>query len=230
MKKVILLLMISARLCAQNVDYNKVILPEGVRTADFAEKLVQIAWRNNPANDVLRRQVTIAGYNVKQSGAGWLDIITVSGNANQFTLNPQSDQFNRANFYPKYNVHASINLGMFLTIPYTTKVRREELMIAQSNVNSQKLALRSAVIKAYNTYLMQEKIYKVQSQLLLDNETSHKLVEQRFRSGETNFETYSMSLNNYSQLNIASIQAENNYRSAKLDLEQLIGVRLEDVR
>ncbi len=215
---------------AQNVDYNKIILPDYTKSPEFAEKLVQLAWKNNPTNEVLRREVNVATYTSRSSPAQWLDVVNVMGNINQFTLNPQSDFYGRAAFYPKYNIRFTLSLGQFLSIPMNTKINKERVLQAQANVNAQKLAIRSSVLKSYNEYVLREKIFKVQSQLLMDNETSHKLIEQRFKNGETNFETYSLSLTNFSNVTVSQLESERNYKNAKLDLEQLIGMRLEDVR
>lgn len=230
MKMVIFFLLISAPLFGQNVDYNKIILPQSSQSSEFEEKLVQLAWRNHPSNEVLRRQVKIAEYDVKQNNVSWLENIRISGNVNEFTLNKQADTYGRADFFPLYNVGASISLGAFITIPYNIKKSREALVISTENVNAQKLTVRNAVLKLYNEYLMRERIYKVQSQALLDNETSHKLAEQRFRRGEITFETYSLSLTAYNDIMVTQLQSERDYKNAKLDLEQWIGMRLEDVR
>jgi outer membrane protein TolC len=229
MKMVPFFLLISLPLIGQNIDYNKIILPESSQS-ELEEKLVQLAWKNHPSNEVLRREVNIAQYNVKQSNASWLENIRISGNANEFTLNKQADTFGRADFFPLYNIGASITLGTFFTIPYNIKKNREALVISHENVNAQKLAVRNAVLKLYNEYVMRERVYKLQSQALLDNETSHKLAEQRFRRGEITFETYSGSLAGYNDIMVMQLQAERDYKNAKLDLEQWIGVRLEDVR
>jgi outer membrane protein TolC len=233
MKKIILFLIITVPAFAQNVDYNKIILPEYTKSPDFAEKLVQIAWRNHPGNEMLRREATVAEQAVKVSAAQWLDIFSVRGNLNEFTINQTMNNdiyYGRSTMYPRYNFGATISLGQLVSIPANTKISKERAKIAQSNVNSQKLIVRNSVMKAYNEYVLREKIYKVQSQLLMDNETSHKLIEQRFKNGETNFETYSLSLNNYSNVTVGHLESERNYKNAKLDLEQLIGMRLEDVR
>src|SRR5690606_33252366 len=121
MKTLILFLLISTPLLGQNIDYNKIILPESSRASEFEEKLVQLAWRNHPSNEALRREVNIAGYNVKQNNASWLENIRITGNMNEFTINKASDPFGRAAFYPKYNFGASVSLGTFFTIPYNIK-------------------------------------------------------------------------------------------------------------
>jgi len=230
MKIVFLLLVISTPLLAQNVDYNKIILPESSQAAAFEERLVQLAWRNHPSNEAFRREVNIAEVNVKQSTASWLDNITLTGNLNEFTINRTSDPFGRAAFYPKYNISASVSLGTFFSTPYNIKKSKEERVIAQANLNSQKLAVRNMVLKLYNEYQMRERIFKLQSQALLDTETSHKLEEQRFRRGDITFDLYSTSLTTYNDALRAQLEAERDFRNAKLDLEQMIGMRLEDVR
>lgn len=230
MKTVFLLLVISTPLLGQNVDYNKVIPPESSQATEFGERLVQLAWRNHPSNEALRREVNIAEYNVKQSNVSWLDNIRVTGNYNEFTINPASDPFGRSAFFPKYNISASVSLGTFFSIPYNIKKSREAAVISQANVNTQKLAVRNEVLKLYNDYLMRERIFKLQSQALLDNETSHKLEEQRFRRGDITFDLYSASLAAYNNAMVAHLQAERDFKNSKLDLEQWIGMRLEDVR
>ena len=230
MKILVLFLVLTTPLLGQNVDYNKIILPEGSQASEFEEKLVQLAWRNHPSNEALRREVNIASYDVRIANASWLENVRITANVNKFTLNKASDPFGRAAFYPRYNIGASITLGTFLVTPYTIKKNREIAMISQSNVNSQKLAVRNTVLKLYNDFIMLERIYKLHSQALLDNETSHKLAEQRFRRGEITFETYSLSLTTYNDVMVEQLQAERDYKNAKLDLEQWIGMRLEDVR
>jgi len=230
MKLLVLLLLISAPLLGQNVDYNKIILPESSQATEFEERLVQLAWRNHPSNEAVRREVNIAAFNVKQTNASWLERIVITGNLNEFTINKAADPFGRAAFFPKYNIGASVALGTFFTIPYNIKKSREALAISQANVNTQKLTVRNTVLKLYNEYLMRERIYKLHSQALLDTETSHKLAEQRFRRGDIDFQTYSLSVTAYSDIMVAQLQSERDFKNAKLDLEQWIGMRLEDVR
>lgn len=237
MKKVIILLFVSVQVFGQNVDYNKIILPNHVDTPDFAEKLVQLAWQNNPLNDILRREVKISEYAVKRNRSDWWDIIHLQGNLNEFTVNryllnqdDEADRAQRADFYPLYNIRANISLGMFVRIPYNTRINREQVAIAESNLDARKLEIRNVVMKTYNDYVLKEKIYKIQTQVFSDVENAHKLTEQKFKNGETSFEAYSASQGNYNRASIVLLTAETDYKNTKLDLEKLIGVALEDVR
>lgn len=230
MKKIIFLLLVTTHVFGQSVDYNKIILPNHVQSPEFAEKLVQLAWQNNPLNEVLRREVKAGEYQVKRNAAEWLDIIQLQGNLNEFTINQDADPGNRAAFFPRYNIRAAISLGMFVAIPLTTKIDRQQLAIAESNLDARKLEIRNIVMKTYNDYVLKEKIYKIQAQVFSDIENAHKLLEQKFKTGETSFEAYSSSQANYNRASIVLLQAETDYKNAKLDLEKLIGLNLEDVR
>lgn len=227
----------TANVFGQSVDYNKIILPSHIQSPDFAEKLVQLAWQNNPLNDILRREVTISEYAVKRNRAEWWDIIHLQGNLNEFTVNKyllnkddKADRAQRADFYPLYNIRANISLGMFVRIPYNARINKEQVAIAESNLDARKLEIRNQVMKTYNEYILKEKIYKIQAQVFSDVENAHKLLEQKFKNGETSFEAYSASQGNYSRASIILLTAETDYKNIKLDLEKLIGVALEDVR
>jgi outer membrane protein TolC len=234
MKRVFFLFLsiVAINAVGQNVDYNKIILPDYVKDVDFGEKLVQIAWRNNPANDVAKRQIAIARLDKKRFSADWLNFINIQSNLNPYTIDRavNGPAENSGGFYPIWNVRLLLNLGAFFTIPYDTKKAKQNVAIAEDAFNSQKLELRASVLKAYNNYLLSEKSYKIQTQMLSDTESSFKLMEQKFKNGETNFDAYVSSLNNYNRLSISILEAENSYKNSKLDLERLIGIKLEDVR
>lgn len=217
----------SLSLQAQSIDYNKIILPDRVQSSDMGEKLVQLAWKNHPANEIFRRDVTIAQYQVGRSAADWLNMITVQGNINEFNIKEQDP--NVPVFLPRYNFGLIVPLGIFVKNPNETKQNKQKLAIAQESVNAQKLEVRRVVLKAYNDYLLAEKIFKIQSQQFSDTESNLKLIEQRFKRGETNFEVYTSSQAELNRASIAMLQADRDFKNAKLDLEQLIGVKLEDV-
>ena len=101
---VILTLILSNSSLAQQIDYNKIVLPESIKTADFKEKLVQLAWLNHPDNISARNQVEVAEYNLKISRRYWLDGFKVQGNLNEFNIDPERDIANRSQFLPRYNL------------------------------------------------------------------------------------------------------------------------------
>jgi outer membrane protein TolC len=213
----------------QGIDYNKIILPEQVKSDDIGERLVQLAWKNHPTNEILRKQLVIDEAAIKRSASQWLDIVTLQFNVNQFVLDPASDEFGRAQFYPRYNIGARIPLGMFVSLPNQVKQDRQQLQITNQEINVQKLKIRNVVLKSYNDYVLAEKIYKLQFQQYNDSESNMKLTEQRFKNGEMTFDAYTNSQAVFNRIAIQLLQAETEFKNKKLDLEQLVGVKLEDV-
>ncbi|MBX2966266.1 MAG: TolC family protein [Cyclobacteriaceae bacterium] len=212
---------------AQIIDYNKIVLPDRAQSSDFGEKLVQLAWKNHPTNEILRRELMIAEYQVGRSAADWLDLITIQGNINEFNIKAQDATV--PVFLPRYNFGISIPLGVFVGNPNETKQNKQRLAIAQEEINAQKLEVRRVVLKSYNEYQLQEKIFKIQSQQFSDIESNFKLIEQRFKNGELTFEAYTASQADLNRASIQLLQTDRDLRNAKLDLEQLVGVKLEDV-
>ena len=73
----------SIMLCAQNIDYNKIVLPDKVIPSSFEERLVQLAWKNHPSNIIASQNVQIAGKEKKLAQWKWLDDIYANGNLYQ---------------------------------------------------------------------------------------------------------------------------------------------------
>lgn len=218
---------------AQTVDYNQIIPSSSNPNLELSEKLVVLAWMNNPQNEVVRREFNIAQVELTQAKWSWLDIVSLNGNLNEYTINPSeqlNDGIGRLNQYPRYNVGARINLSIFSDKPAEIKKSREQIEIAEANINTQKLAIRAAVLTAYQNYLMYEELLQLQIESTEDAYSSHALAEQQFQNGNLTLEEYTMSLNNYNVARKARIVAENDLMNSKIALENLIGVPIESVK
>jgi outer membrane protein TolC len=216
----------------QNIDYNKIILPEGVKEIQFSEKLVRLAWANNPDNQALLRQVTISEYGEKLAKRNFLNQISATGNLNEFNVNPPVDAKTGTplpNFFPKYNFAATLNFGNIFSDPIRVKRAKEETAIANYNVNSRKLTLRAEVLRRYQKYLTNKELFKVQTDALEDASASFSLAEQKFKNGETKIVDFNSALENFNSRKSQKLIAERDFNISKIDIEELIGVRLEDV-
>lgn len=216
---------------SQAVDFNKIILPDNAGSnIEFEEKLVQLAWKNHPGNRLLYNNLAAAQYETKIASAEWWNIIRLSGNINEFNIPGATDPNNRSQFYPRYNIGAIIPLGIFKSIPNQVKQNQELEQVAMHNINTQKLAIRSEVLKLYNEFLMYKEIFSLRSQELEESTASFVLLEQRFKSGEEQYDKYTQGLSLLNRVKIERVQSQTNYLNTKLALEEYIGVRLEDVK
>lgn len=213
----------------QSVDYNKIIPPTNLPNLEFSEKLVYLAWRNHPSNQVLIHQKNIAENNKTKASWAWLEIITASYNLNEFTINPTEETKDRALFYPRYNFGARLNLAMLTDIPGDIKIAKEGIEIAKATINNQKIALRAQVLRAYQNYLLAKQILEIQTISTEEAFSRYSLNEQRFKNGEITLEEYNEAVKAYNSERKGKLNAESDFNIAKIDLEELIGLKLEEI-
>lgn len=215
--------------CSQNVDYNKIIIPEGTINISFEERLVQLAWKNHPSNQRVLENVTISKYHLKEERASWTNDIFVTGNVNEFTLNPNSDVLNRAQFFPKYNIGARLNLGTFILTPLRVKSARSQLYSSEHLVKEKKLEVRSTVLSSLEKFKESYKVLKLRKQLLEDVLLVYQDVEKQFQQGKVGIDVYQTASQAYSLRAESVIFAQSSLNQNKLAVEELIGLKLEDV-
>jgi outer membrane protein TolC len=227
----ILILLLCGRLgFAQSVDFNKIILPANVTNIDFEEKLVQLAWKNHPSNQLLYNNLQVAHHDTKIASSEWLNTIRITGNLNEFTIDQSDPTDNRAQFFPRYNFGVQIPLGIFSGTSNQVKKGKQLEKVAQHNIDAQKLAVRAQVLSLYNNYLMHREIFNLRSQELEESTANFVLLEQRFKAGEEKYDRYSAGLSTLNKIKIDRVQAQTQYLNAKLEVEQLIGLKLEEVK
>ncbi|MGD1890236.1 MAG: TolC family protein [Cyclobacteriaceae bacterium] len=235
MKLVVLLvsMFFSGIVYSQNVDYNKIILPEDASEIGIAERLVQLAWENNPANQALIHQAEIAEYDYDLAKWSWLENFTASGNLNEFTINPEKVQEQNPTFtpfFPRYNFGVTISLGTIFLTPAKSKKANLGHEIALEQINQQKLMLRAMVLTRYQDYLMNQRLFDVQNEVTEDEYSEYLLTEQSFKRGDASLSTFKEATLRYNTELTKRITLERDLNVAKIALEELIGVSLEDVQ
>ena len=217
----------------QAIDYKKIILPDDALNTSFEEKLVQLAWRNNPESHLATEVVTQSKEEAKVASRQWATMIGVQGNLNEFNFKQTitgQDQNLGAAFFPRYNVFVQLPLSTFVTLPHNRNAAVSRLRQSEEKVNQFKLELRARVLKLYADYKTAETIAKLRRQTMDDEESTYLLIEQRFKNGEAAIEDYLGAQRNRNELRVQQVLAENELTKAKLDIEAVIGVKLEDVR
>ena len=219
---------------AQNIDYNKIILPEGAVVVDLEEKLVQLAWRNNPQTKMAAEAVTEAREQSIAIRHTWTNTIGVTGNMNEFNVKSLGAASGTGTtgsaFFPRYNFYVNLPLGLLVQTPHMRKAAQARTASAEHEVNLLKLEIRNRVLKLYKDYKLAEKIYQIRQEDFSDEESNYRIMEQKFGSQEVAMEDVLRAHRSLSEIKILRETSETNMQKAKLDLEQVIGVRLEDVR
>jgi len=212
---------------AQNIDYNKIILPSGLENLSLEEKLVQLAWQNHPDNKVIRLEKDVTIAEAKQLKTEWLNQIRAAGNLNEFTINPDASPNNF--FLPRYNFSLTLPLGIFFQQPLNNKIANRQIAIADQKINQQKIKIRYEVLEAFQNYLLQQELYSIRNNVAEDEYTNLYSIESKFKKGEVSIEEYRTASKAYSTELEKKLNAKKNLEVAKLKIEALIGVPLEMV-
>ena len=102
--------------------------------------------------------------------------------------------------------------------------------VALHNINNQKLAMRAQVLRLYNAYLMNKEIFNIRSQELEEASANFLLLQQKFEKGEEQYDKYVQGLSTFNRTKIDRAEAQADYLNSKLSLEEMIGLKLEDVK
>jgi outer membrane protein TolC len=191
----------------------------------YVEKLIAIAKENYPRVKAHNSRLAIAESAVGNAKLGWLTPLSLS-----YVYSP-SNTLNLTNptFFSGYQIGFAFNLSAVLQTPATIKQTKEELKIAKYDYDEYMGSLATEVKTKYFGYLQAVKILKLISQAHLDVQNSYTLIKYKFERGETPFLDYNAASTSLTASNQSKIAAEVTLLQAKAELEELLGIRLEEV-
>ncbi len=202
-------------------------------SSGIRSKLVGLALQN-PDLEVADHQINIAKYNLKAAQGWWANNISLSFNANEFTLKRLEKTTPTTNgqyypYYPFYNVGLNIPIGGIFSQPATVKAAREQVTIRQAERTGIYRQTRAAVLTAYENYLSSKELYTVESQLAESAYNDYLQAKEKFRNGQISVADYNASTDQYQTALKGRISAENSFNLTKIELEALIGVPISQV-
>ncbi|MGO4293438.1 TolC family protein [Chitinophaga sp. RAB17] len=216
---------------AQKADTSIILrLPADLPTVSrLKEKLVELAM-NNPQIKALDIKKEITKYDENRAKAGWLNMLTAAGNLNEFTIKG-SGTSNNNTLYPRYNFGIMVPLGNLISIPNEVKAAKANGRVFDQQKEGEKLALKAAVLRAYEDYSANKQLYELQLPLLEDSYNHYKQVEQKFSGGDqgTAVEGLNDAYRIYNAEMVRKVNLEREVRQSKIALEAIIGTSLEEV-
>jgi len=192
----------------------------------YMEKLIAAAKKNYPEAKVKQKQVEIARSTFHQASFGWLEAFSAS-----YIYSPQSSlNLTNPTAFKGYQLVASVSLGSLFERPYTIHNAREAVKIAEFTQQEYYLTLEAQIKRFYFAYLAAQADLRNKVTAVTNAETATKNLKYTFEKGETSFDIYNQALNNLYNQNSFRIQAELNVFTAKTNLEELIGDKLESIK
>ncbi len=252
----IFFLFLVGRTDAQRVDFDSLIMPIDTPSIAFEEYLVQLAWMNNPSNDVYDYNINIAKEDITITKRDWADDIGLTFNLNENNIKstdnsiPDASQMSLdaipisqaelnaldaergivdlggINNFPRYNLGITLNLGRWITRPNEIRKSKEKLKIEEATLDQAKLEVRAEVLRRYQAYQHTLEIYKVRQEAELDFDQTFRLVKARYKEGTADFEEFSRASSGYQSARESTIIAESDIILAKIDVEEIIGIPL----
>lgn len=197
------------------------------RITDIREKLVQLAMQN-PNFEITDRRLNISQYQLNRAKGAWLGILSASGNLNELSLKGNSGS-NGSLYFPRYNFSLNLPLDFFSARKNDVKIARENLYIAKAEKNAQYRSIRKEVLVKYEDYLMHKEKLELQSRRTQTEYTKYKIAEKDFEDNQVEAEEFNKAETSYLEQQMRKSEMQRNYNVAKLDLEEMIGMTIEEV-
>jgi outer membrane protein TolC len=197
-----------------------------MRTDSLAEHLVSLAM-NNPR---IQYQANLAAqFNelYKKSKTAWLSAIIIQGNLNEYSIN-ESAEAKAANLFPRYNFGVNIPLSIFTGSVHQTRSDFYKSQAMADQVEVERRTVRKEVLVAYETYVTDKRLLVLEEQVVSDWHIIFLRTEERFRKGEVTLESFYSSTRIYNDELNKEVQLTGTIASSAAELEELIGMNLED--
>lgn len=226
MKKLLNIIVVSLMFLSVNSFAQESIIGE-IKYADL-ERYIALAKENYPKTKAFNETITKAKNELPITALSYLDIF----NASYFYRPENKSVLDPIN---PYNVNGfqfgiNLNLGNFLQKPFNARKAKSDLKIAQYQAKEYELALEVEVKKRYYNYIQQISQLKIYTVSMQDNKNTADNLRRKFEKGELSLDTYNQSRINLTSATTSKIQTEVNYLSAKDSLEEIIGMKLSDVK
>jgi outer membrane protein TolC len=211
---------------AQKADFSKLISPyDSIPEIVYIEKLVSLAWENYPKNKSFENKRVEAFEKVKLSRNSWMN------NLNLFTSFNSNNNTQTQNFaiVPNLGMGLSLNVGSIYSLHGNVKIAKEELKIAENDINAQKLYIRSEVISRYNAMKLSMDLLRFQTEAAEEMRMTVAMVKAKFQKGEISIEEYNKAFAAFTVTMERAITSESNYKTTKANLEELLGIHLEQI-
>jgi outer membrane protein TolC len=199
---------------------------------DIQNKLVQLAY-SNPSIKVrdYEKDKTVA--ELHKSGANWLNYVTLSANLNEVTLktykSTNTTDIRNQIYYPLWNVGINVPLGSLVGKSSDVKIARKNVAIATAEQESARRQVKAMVLSKYHDYLMTKEMLTLQNEITEDDYTAFQTAETKLASGSISYESYTTTSQRYNDDRNKKLSLERDLSNVKLEIEEIIGVRLEDV-
>ncbi|MBO9154222.1 TolC family protein [Chitinophaga sp. GCM10012297] len=193
------------------------------------DRLVELAMAN-PAVKVrdYERAKTVSELN--KAGSNWLNYITASANFNAVTLKlVDQAELGTQLYYPLWNVGVNVPLGSLFGKGSDVKIARRNLDIATAQQETARRQIKAMVLSKYRDYEKSKALLQLQQESVDEDQAAFEQAEAKYSTSSITYEEYNAASKRYKEGQAKIITLERDIAIAKLEVEEIIGVNLDDV-
>ena len=173
-------------------------------------------------------------YQLHLAKGTWLAALSAQGNLNEFTIQSiagtgSATTNSIASYFPKYNFGISIPFDIITRNSNNVKIARENVYIAQAQKNDKFRQVKAEVLTKYEDYLLAKQKLDLQSQMAQDAYSNYQVADRDYRLNVIKAEDYNKAYRTWADEQIKKLELQRNLNVTKIDIERLIGVKLDDV-
>lgn len=225
---VALFVSVTRLVAAQQTDYDAIIQPVDAKARDIAEYMVQLAWLNSPEGRIAESELLNSRSENKNTRKEWMRDVNASFNINESNLKGADTLGNV--FFPRYNFGLTLNLYNILSQKEKNNIGKRRMDIAEERIHQRKREIRADALTAWANFRLAREIFKERSTVELDLNNNFILIQQLYKSDEATLEQYTTTSATYYEAREARIRAQTEVEIAKFKLEEIIGLRWEQVQ
>jgi len=224
MKKSLLLLAAILTISSLRVTAQETVMDE--INYNQLEKYIQMAKEYYPQRKIKEELEKQAKTEVTIQTISYLDLF----NANYYYRPNEREALDVMNPYVTngFQFGVSLNLGRYLQKPFTGKIVRSELKIAQLEKQIFDTQLEKEVKSRYYKYVLNLKELKLKTVSAQETLGNLQNITTRFEKGEIPLEEYNSARAAVLDANSTKMQTEISYLQAKDGLEEIIGSKLQE--
>lgn len=192
----------------------------------YLQKLIDTTKKYYPEVKIRATQKDIATTSYHQSQLSWFDIVTPS-----YLYNPdRSTNLITPTAFNSYQLAVTVNIGTLISKPFIIKNARQAVKVAKLQQDEYNLTLEATVKRLYFAYLEAQGELRLRSKAILDAQTNVNQLKYKFEKNEATLSEYNAALTSYYTQGAYKIQGELAVFNAKVNLEEYVGRKLEDIK
>jgi outer membrane protein TolC len=203
--------------------------PDSLRKFDIREKLVALAIQN-PTYEMADHASTAASYQIKIAKSAYLGLFSAQANVNEFTIS-HKDASGAAipNYYPIYNFGVNIPFDIFTRTSNNVKIAKENYYMTTAAKNQKFREIKADVLTKYENYLLAKQLVELQSRITQSEYATLKRAESDFAENLIKLDDVEKAQKSYINEQVKSLTLQKDLNLSKIEIEKVIGVKIEEV-